>query len=132
MGKELNKGEILERIKNEEAEEAIRAAKSPQDRLAELQLAELEEKLTAKKVEDENLRKLRLINALEAKRKEEERVMTQSLCNHRKPNNNPAVVAYRAQDYVEQFICQNCFKEWYGDQVPTGLRPLREHIGGSI
>ena len=102
------------------------------ERLAELQLRKLEQELTDETNRLEQLKKFRLMNALEAKRKTEEMLMTQAMCNHKKPNNASAVVGYRSHQHVEQWICQNCFKEWFGADVPPMLRPPREQVGGPL
>jgi len=101
-------------------------------RLAELQLRKLEKELSDETATQEQMKKFRMMNALEAKRKTEELAMTQAICNHRKPNNASAVVGYRSHQHVEQFICQNCFKEWFGADVPNGLRPSRDQVGGPL
>jgi len=103
-----------------------------QRRLALLQLKKLEKEVTDEAEHQEQLKNFRLMNALDAKRKEEEKQMTQLMCNHLKPNNASAVVGYRSHQHVEQWICQNCFKEWFGADVPPMLRPAREKVGGPL
>lgn len=106
--------------------------KSATEILAELQIAQYQEAKQKKTDEEERMKRFRLMNALEAKKRKEEMEAMQAICNHRKPNNRTAIVGYRSHDHVENFICQNCFLEWHGGEVPAMLRPPREQVGGPI
>ncbi len=126
----------MDKIKNTLADSILEGGMpSPTDiqqRLALAQLRKLEKEDADLFEREEQLKKFRLMNALEAKKKSEELLMIQAMCNHRKPNNASAVVGYRSHQHVEQWICQNCFKEWFGHEVPPMLRPPREKVGGPL
>ena len=103
-----------------------------QRRLAILQLRKMEQEVVDEANQVTQRENFRRQVALEAKKKREEDLVKQELCNHRKPNNASAVVGYRSHQHMEQWICQNCFKEWQGIEVPSSLRPPNTEVGGPM
>lgn len=70
--------------------------------------------------------------AMELQKKRNDELAVQASCNHRKEDNKTAVVGSRVSNDAEVFLCQRCAKDWDSHDLPVGLRPQNERIGGPI
>ena len=120
---------------NKEVKEVIQSIPSNIDprianRLALLQLQELEEKAKerAEKIEQEKSSRQAGIASMVKQREFE--LAKQSQCNHKKPFGESNLAGQRLHSNTYLYICQMCSKEFHDSEVPLDLRIDAGRVGG--
>ncbi len=54
----------------------------------------------------------------------------QEQCAHQNPYGGTLLVGQRLHSNKHLFMCQNCRKTWYDNEVPLHLRIVSERVGG--
>jgi len=115
------------------ANEQARSADVSMDaRLKAIQLAQAEKLLAEEKKREEEQMLVRKNNAIKAEKKRQERVRVQSSCRHVKQNGDTYLAGQRDHQGNVMLICQRCQKLFVNDEIPPGLRPKNERVGGPV
>ena len=100
------------------------------NRLALLQLAELEHALEERQAKAEQEKASRKAGIDSMIKTREFELAKQSQCNHKKPFGESNLAGQRLHSNSYLYICQMCSKEFHDGEVPLDLRIDAGRVGG--
>ena len=108
----------------------VSANMSIDDQLKYFQLEELKRQFAKRSEDDKVTKAMHESGAKAMQQKRDQELSRQNNCSHMKPWGGSAIAGQRDHAQMSHWICQFCWKEWKGTELPSNLRIPAEKVGG--